>query len=40
MVIIMLSMEGQRALRIHQIYLNLYSEDERRSYRFIRHEGE
>ncbi len=30
----LLSMEGQRALGIHQKYLNLCSEDERRSYRF------
>ncbi len=27
-------MEGQRALRFHQKYLNLFSEDERRSYGF------
>ncbi len=30
----LLSMEGQRALGIHQKYLNLCSEDERRSYGF------
>ncbi len=30
----MLSMEGQRALGVHQKYLNLCSEDERRSYGF------
>ncbi len=29
-----LSMEGQRALGFHQKYLNLCSEDERRSYGF------
>ncbi len=29
-----LSMEGQRALRFHQKYLNLCSEDERSSYGF------
>ncbi len=33
-VISLLSMEGQRALRFHQKYLNLCSEDERRSYAF------
>ncbi len=31
-VIALLSMEGQRALRFRQKYLNLCSEDERRSY--------
>ncbi len=30
----LLSMEDQRALRMHQKYLNLCSEDERRSYGF------
>ncbi len=30
----LLSMEGQKALGFHQQYLNLCSEDERRSYRF------
>ncbi len=30
----LLSMEGRRALRFHQKYLNLCSEDERRSYGF------
>ncbi len=30
----LLSMEGQRALGVHQKYLNLCSEDERRSYVF------
>ncbi len=30
----LLSMEGQKALRFHPKYLNLFSEDERRSYRF------
>ncbi len=33
-VVPLLSMEGQRALGFHQKYLNLHSEDERRSYRF------
>ncbi len=33
-VVPLLSMEGQKALRFHQKYLNLCSEDERRSYRF------
>ncbi len=33
-IISLLSMEGQRALRFHQIYLNLSSEDEQRSYGF------
>ncbi len=28
----LLSMQGQRALRFHQKYLNLCSEDEQRSY--------
>ncbi len=32
--VVLLSMEGQRALRFHQKYLNLCSEDEQRSYRF------
>ncbi len=35
----LLSMEGQRALRIHQKYLNMCSEDERMSYRFGTTEG-
>ncbi len=30
----LLSMEGQKALGFHQKYLNLCSEDERRSYGF------
>jgi len=30
----LLSMEGQKALRFHQKYLHLCSEDERRSYMF------
>ncbi len=30
----LLSMQGQKALRFHQKYLNLCSEDERRSYEF------
>ncbi len=30
----LLSMQGQRALRFHQKYLHLCSEDERRSYGF------
>ncbi len=34
MVDVLLSMEGQRALGFHQKYLNLCSEDERRSYGF------
>ncbi len=33
-VVSFLSMDGQRALRFHQKYLNLCSEDERWSYRF------
>ncbi len=33
-VISLLSMDGQRALRFHQKYLNLVYEDERRTYRF------
>ncbi len=33
-IVSLLSIEGQRALRSHQTYLNLCSEDERRSYRF------
>ncbi len=33
-IISLLSMEGQRALRFHQKYLHLCSEDERRSYGF------
>ncbi len=33
-VVALLSMEGQKALRFHQNYLNLCSEDEQRSYRF------
>ncbi len=38
---VLLSMEGQRALGFHQKYLNLCSEDERRSYGFeMTHEGE
>ncbi len=32
--VVLLSMEGQIALRFHQKYLNLCSEDERRSYGF------
>ncbi len=32
--VVLLSMEGQRALRFHQKYLNLCSEDEQRSYGF------
>ncbi len=32
--VVLLSMEGQIALRFHQKYLNLGSEDERRSYGF------
>ncbi len=32
--VMLLSMEGQRALRFHKKYLNLSSEDERRSYGF------
>ncbi len=31
----LLSMEGQRALGVHQKYLHLCSEDERRSYGFV-----
>ncbi len=34
MVVAWLSMQGQRAVRFHQKYLNLCSEDERRSYGF------
>ncbi len=33
-VVALLSMQGQKALGFHQIYLNLCSEDEGRSYRF------
>ncbi len=33
--VVLLSMEGQKALRFHQKYLNLCSEDERRSYGFV-----
>ncbi len=33
-VVVVLSMEGQKALRFHQKYLNLCSEDEQRSYGF------
>ncbi len=33
-VVPLLSMEGQKALGFHQKYLNVCSEDERRSYRF------
>ncbi len=32
--VVLLSMQGQRALRFNQKYLNLCSEDERRSYGF------
>ncbi len=32
--VVLLSMEGQKALTFHHKYLNLCSEDERRSYRF------
>ncbi len=32
--VVLLSMEGQRVLGFHQKYLNLCSEDERRSYGF------
>ncbi len=32
--VVLLSMEGQRALRFHQKYLNLCSEDEQRFYEF------
>ncbi len=32
--VVLLSMEGQKALGIHQKYLNLCSEAERRSYGF------
>ncbi len=32
--VVLLSMECQKALRFHQKYLNLCSEDEQRSYRF------
>ncbi len=39
-LIVLLSMEGQRALGSHQNYLNVCSEDERRSYGFGTHEGE
>ncbi len=35
LVVPLLSMEGKRALRFHQKYLNLCSEDERRSYGFV-----
>ncbi len=34
MLITLLSMAGQKALKFHQKYLNLCSEDEQRSYRF------
>ncbi len=34
MSVLLLSMQGQKALGIHQKYLNLCSEDEQRSYRF------
>ncbi len=34
MVVPLLYMQGQKALRFHQKYLNLCSKDERRSYRF------
>ncbi len=30
--VVLLSMQGQKALRCHQKYLNLYSENEQRSY--------
>ncbi len=33
--VVLLSMESQIALRLHQKYLNLCSEDERRSYVFV-----
>ncbi len=32
--VVLLSMEGQKALGFHQKYLNLCSEDERKSYEF------
>ncbi len=32
--VVLMSMEGQKALGFHHKYLNLCSEDERRSYRF------
>ncbi len=32
--VVLLSIQGQRALKFHQKYLNLCSEDERRSYGF------
>ncbi len=34
MVVVLLSMEGQKALGFHLKYLNLCSEDEQRSYGF------
>ncbi len=34
MSVVLLSMQGQKALRFNQKYLNLCSEDEQRSYRF------
>ncbi len=33
-VVTLLSMQGQKALEFHQTYLNLCSEDDRRSYGF------
>ncbi len=33
-VVVLLSMEGQKTLGFRQKYLNLFSEDERMSYRF------
>ncbi len=33
-VVVLLSMEGQKALGFHKKYLNLSSEDEQRSYVF------
>ncbi len=37
---VILSMQGQRALGLYQKYINLCSEDERRSYGLEGHEGE
>ncbi len=37
--VLLLSMQGQKALRFHPKYIYLCSEDERRSYGFGRHEG-
>ncbi len=38
--VVFLSMQGQKALRFHQKYVNLMNEEELRSYRLQQHEGE